>query len=136
MGAYVVLNDIKEPLSVAEDIRKAGGVCHVVVCSVEQGERAVAETVKEYGTIDIVVNNAGFVRDKSIGNMTDELWDSIIAVHLKGAFAVTRAAWPHMLKQRYGRIVNVSSTSGIYGNFGQANYSTAVSTFQLENKLC
>ena len=99
----------------------------MVTCSVEDGEKAVAETIKRYGRIDIVVNNAGFVRDKSIGNMTDELWDTIIAVHLKGTFRVTRAAWSHMVQQGYGRIVNVSSTSGIYGSFGQANYSTAVS---------
>jgi hypothetical protein len=98
----------------------------MVTCSVEEGEKAVAETIAKCGRIDIVINNAGFVRDKSIGNMTDDLWDSITAVHLKGTFAVTKAAWPHMVKQGYGRIVNVSSTSGIYGNFGQANYSTAV----------
>ena len=98
----------------------------MVTCSVEEGEKAVAETINKYGRIDIVVNNAGFVRDKSIGNMTDDLWDSIMAVHLKGTFRVTKAAWPHMVRQGYGRVVNVSSTSGIYGNFGQANYSTAV----------
>ncbi|KAJ9608804.1 hypothetical protein H2200_006575 [Cladophialophora chaetospira] len=125
LGAHIVLNDLKEPALVAEEIRRDGGECHMVTCSVEEGEKAVAETMRKYGRIDIVVNNAGFVRDKSIANMTDDLWDSIMAVHLKGTFRVTKAAWSHMVKQRYGRIVNVSSTSGIYGNFGQANYSTA-----------
>ena len=127
LGAYVVLNDVKEPVKVAKEILSVGGECHMVTCSVEEGEKAVVETVRRYGRIDVVVNNAGFVRDKSIGNMTDQLWDSIMAVHLKGTFEITKAAWPHMIQQRYGRVVNVSSTSGIYGNFGQANYSTAVS---------
>jgi multifunctional beta-oxidation protein len=73
------------------------------------------------------VNNAGFVRDKSIANMTDELWDAIMDVHLTALYKVTKAAWPHFIRQGYGRVVNISSTSGIYGNFGQSNYSLAVS---------
>jgi multifunctional beta-oxidation protein len=122
-----MLNDLKEPASVADEIRHAGGIAHMVTCSVEEGEKIVAETIYKFGRVDIVVNNAGFVRDKSIANMTDDLWDSIMAVHLKGMFRITKAAWPYLLKQAYGRIINVSSTSGIYGNFGQSNYSTAVS---------
>lgn len=110
----------------ANEIQAAGGETHMVTCSVEEGEKIVDSAIKRFGRLDIIVNNAGFVRDKSIANMTDELWNSIMAVHLKGMFRVTKAAWPHLVKQGYGRIINVSSTSGIYGNFGQSNYSTAV----------
>ncbi|KIX07897.1 uncharacterized protein Z518_02551 [Rhinocladiella mackenziei CBS 650.93] len=104
LGAHVVLNDLKAPTSVANEIRQSNGDAHTVTCSVEEGENIVAETINAYGRVDIVVNNADFVRDKSIGNMTDDLWDSITAVHLKGTFRVTRAAWPHLVKQGYGRI--------------------------------
>lgn len=110
----------------AAAIRQTGGDAHAVPGSVEEGEKIVEDTIAKYGSLDIVVNNAGFVRDKSIANMTDDLWDAIITVHLKGMFRVTKAAWPYMVKQGYGKILNVSSTSGMYGNFGQSNYSTAV----------
>lgn len=126
LGASVVLNDIKDPRDVAEEIKKIGGKVSVVVAPVEDGEVVVAKAIRDYGHLDIVVNNAGFVRDKSIAKMTDQLWDSVISVHLQGSFRVIKAAWPYLVRQRYGRIINISSTSGIYGNFGQANYSTAV----------
>jgi len=71
------------------------------------------------------VNNAGILRDKAFTNMTDELWFPVINVHLRGTYQITKAAWPYMLKQKYGRIVNITSTSGIYGSFGQANYAAA-----------
>ncbi|OQV01357.1 hypothetical protein CLAIMM_06733 isoform 2 [Cladophialophora immunda] len=125
LGAQVIVNDLKGSEEVAEAIRQVGGDAHAVPGSVEEGERIVEVAIAKYGRLDIVVNNAGFVRDKSIANMTDDLWDAIIAVHLKGMFRVTKAAWPYMVKQCYGRILNVSSTSGMYGNFGQSNYSTA-----------
>ena len=98
-----------------------------MIHSVSEGEKIVAETVQALGRIDVVVNNAGFVRDKSIANMTDDLWDAVMEVHLNGLYKVTKAAWPHFIRQGYGRVVNISSTSGIYGNFGQSNYSLAVS---------
>ena len=113
---------------VAKEIRSLGGLCDIVMGSVEYGAAIVSTVLEKVGSLDIIVNNAGFVRDKSIGNMTDKLWDSVMAVHLKGVFSITKAAWPHLQKQGYGRIVNVSSTSGIYGSFGQSNYATAVST--------
>ena len=122
----MVLNDVNDLSKVAKEIKEAGGETYSEICSVEDADKIVGTAIQHCGRIDIVVNNAGFVRDKSIGNMTDTLWDSIMAVHLKGTFRVTRAVWPYMVKHRYGRIINVSSTSGIYGNFGQANYSTAV----------
>ena len=69
-----------------------------------------------------MINNAGILRDKSFARTSDADWDLVHKVHLKGAFSVTRAAWPHMRKQKYGRIVMTASVAGIYGNFGQANY--------------
>ena len=71
---------------------------------------------------DVVINNAGILRDKSFARTSDNDWDLVHKVHLRGAFSVTRAAWPHMRKQKYGRIVMTASVAGIYGNFGQANY--------------
>ena len=81
--------------------------------------------MKEFGTVDIVVNNAGILRDTSFQKMKPIDWDLIIKVHLKGAFSVTRAAWPIMKQKQYGRIITTSSAAGLYGSFGQVNYSTA-----------
>jgi len=90
--------------------------------SVEFGEKLVDAALDNFGRVDIVVNNAGILRDKSFIRTSDTDWDLVHRVHLRGAFSVTRAAWPHMKKQNYGRIVMTSSVAGIYGNFGQANY--------------
>ena len=78
-----------------------------------------------FGRVDIVINNAGILRDKAFHNMTPELLDPVLDVHLKGAFYVTRPAWVHMREQGYGRVVNTSSDAGIFGNFGQTNYGAA-----------
>ena len=78
-----------------------------------------------FSFVDIVVNNAGILRDRSFARISDQDWDLIHKVHLRGSFQVTRAAWPHMKKNNYGRIIMVTSAAGIYGNFGQANYSAA-----------
>ncbi|CAK5086220.1 unnamed protein product [Meloidogyne enterolobii] len=75
--------------------------------------------------IDVVVNNAGILRDTSFAKMSELDWDLVIKVHLKGAFSVTKAAWPYMRERKYGRLVFISSNSGIYGSFGQANYAAA-----------
>ena len=85
----------------------------------------ISKVLDRFGRIDVVVNNAGILRDRSFAKMKHEDWDGVLAVHLKGTYSVTKAAWPHMLKQKYGRIINTSSAVGLYGNFGQANYSAA-----------
>ncbi|KAK5702333.1 hypothetical protein LTR17_022407 [Elasticomyces elasticus] len=125
LGAKVVVNDIKGAEKVAEQIRSDGGEAVAETTTVENGAAVVKAVIDRYGRIDIVINNAGILRDKAFANMTSELWDPVISVHLRGTYQITKAAWPHMLKQKYGRIVNITSTSGIYGNFGQANYAAA-----------
>ena len=91
----------------------------------EGGDAIVQCALDAYGRIDIVVNNAGILRDAAFKNVTPELLDPVIDVHLKGAFNVLRPAWPLMREQNYGRIVNTSSGSGLFGNFGQTNYGAA-----------
>jgi len=81
--------------------------------------------VSAWGSIDIVVNNAGIARDAVVWKLTDEQWDSVLAVHLKGTFNVTRAAVPHMRSAQFGRIINVTSYTGMHGNIGQSNYAAA-----------
>jgi NAD(P)-dependent dehydrogenase (short-subunit alcohol dehydrogenase family) len=137
-GAKVVVNDLggsadgqgASPTAerVAREIRDAGGtaVANFASVSDKAGARSIVEdAVKAFGTVDILVNNAGILRDKSFKNMTLEDWDLLINVHLSGTAYVTHAAWPIMYAKNYGRILFTSSTSGIYGNFGQANYGAA-----------
>ena len=90
--------------------------------SVEQGEKIVQTAIDNFGRIDILINNAGILRDRTIVKTSDEDWDLIHRVHLRGPFVTTRAAWPYFRKQNYGRIIVTSSSAGIYGNFGQTNY--------------
>ena len=99
------------------------------VTSAEEVEQAVADVNNHFGTIDILVNNAGVIRDNLIFKMTDSDWQMVMDVHLKGAFNMTRAAQKYMVKQKYGRIINVSSTSAL-GNRGQVNYSAAKAGIQ------
>ena len=89
------------------------------------GRRIVQAALDAFGRVDIVVNNAGILRDRMIFNMSEEEWDAVIDTHLKGSFAVIRAATPHMREQKSGRIINMTSTSGLVGNVGQANYAAA-----------
>ena len=126
-GASVVVNDLINPDDVVQEIQKTGGKAVGNKASAEDGDFVVKSAIDAFGRIDIVVNNAGILRDKSFANMEDKDWDQVIAVHLRGTYKVTKAAWPYFLKQKYGRIVNTTSTSGIYGNFGQSNYAAAVS---------
>jgi NAD(P)-dependent dehydrogenase (short-subunit alcohol dehydrogenase family) len=138
-GAQVVVNDLGGAVdgqgssagpaqTVVDEIAKAGGLAVADTNSVAsaQGAAAMVQTALDaFGRLDIVINNAGILRDKSFANMTDEFWDPVLAVHLTGAAQVTWAAWPHLQAQGYGRIVNTSSAAGIFGNFGQANYGAA-----------
>lgn len=138
-GARVVVNDLGgskdgtgSSSSVAEsvvaEIVDAGGEAVANTHSVatpEGGEAIVQTAIDAFGQIDIVVNNAGILRDAAFKNTTADLLDPVLDVHLRGAFNVTRPAWLRMLDQGYGRIVNTSSGSGLFGNFGQSNYGAA-----------
>jgi multifunctional beta-oxidation protein len=125
LGAKIVVNDLVNPDDVVAEIKKAGGEAVGNKANVTDGAAVVKTAIDTYGRVDILINNAGILRDKAFANMDDKMWDSVVEVHAKGTYSVTKAAWPHMLKQKYGRIVNTTSTSGIYGNFGQANYAAA-----------
>lgn len=125
LGASIVVNDLVNPDPVVEEIKKLGGQAVGNKASCEDGDAVVKSAIDAFGRIDILVNNAGILRDKAFTNMDENLWNSVVNVHLRGTYKVTKAAWPYMLKQKYGRIVNTASTSGIYGNFGQANYAAA-----------
>ncbi|MER6831681.1 SDR family oxidoreductase [Streptosporangium sp. NPDC000563] len=138
-GAKVVVNDLGGALDgtgasegpaaeVVELIRKAGGEATASTDNVAtpEGAQAIVRTaIDTYGRLDIVVNNAGILRDRSFGKMSVEEFDQVLAVHVRGSFLVSRAAFPHLKERGYGRIVNTSSPAGLFGNFGQANYSTA-----------
>ncbi|MCJ1359307.1 MAG: bifunctional hydroxyacyl-CoA dehydrogenase/enoyl-CoA hydratase fox2 [Icmadophila ericetorum] len=124
-GASVVVNDLMNPDDVVAEIRKTGGKAVPNKASAEDGDVVVKAAIDAYGRVDIIVNNAGILRDKAFVNMDDKSWDQVLSVHLRGTYKVTKAAWPYFLKQKYGRIVNTTSTSGIYGNFGQSNYAAA-----------
>lgn len=121
-----MVNDLVNPDDVVQEIQKNGGKAVGNKASAEDGDAVVKAAINAFGRIDIVINNAGILRDKAFNNMEDNIWDQVISVHLRGTYKVTKAAWPYFLKQKYGRIVNTTSTSGIYGNFGQANYAAAV----------
>ncbi|NXL52269.1 DHB4 enzyme, partial [Podilymbus podiceps] len=110
---------------VVNEIREKGGKAVPNYDSVEDGEKLVKTALEAFGRIDIVINNAGILRDRSFVRISDEDWDIIHRIHLRGSFLVTRAAWNHMKNQKFGRIIMTSSAAGIYGNFGQANYSAA-----------
>jgi 3-oxoacyl-[acyl-carrier protein] reductase len=128
-GATIVINDVTEESAVtAREIAAAGKPALFIKGSVSAAAEVnamVEQIVAAYGRLDILVNNAGITRDQLTLRMTDEEWDAVINVNLKGVFVCTRAALKYMMKQRYGRIVNISSISGIVGNPGQVNYCAA-----------
>ncbi|KIY72364.1 peroxisomal hydratase-dehydrogenase-epimerase [Cylindrobasidium torrendii FP15055 ss-10] len=126
-GANIVVNDFngKAAQAVVDQIVAAGGKAVVNTSSVTDGAAVIKTAVDNFGTVTILINNAGILRDKGFKNMSDKEWDQIIEVHLKGAFSCTKAAWPIFRKQKFGRVINTASAAGIYGNFGQANYSAA-----------
>ena len=138
-GARIVVNDLGGSVDgsggdagpaakVAQEIIDLGGEAVASTDSVAtaEGGKAIVQTaVDAFGTVDIVINNAGILRDKTFHNMTPELLEPVIQVHLLGAFYVTQPAWLIMREKGYGRVVNTSSNSGILGNFGQSNYGAA-----------
>ena len=138
-GAKVVVNDLGVERDgsgiaggpadeVVDEIKAKGGEAvanYDSVATVEGGENIIKTAVDSFGRIDILVNNAGFLRDRMIFNMPPEEWDAVIKVHLYGTYYCTKAASVLMRQQRYGRIINTSSSSGLRGNAGQSNYGAA-----------
>jgi NAD(P)-dependent dehydrogenase (short-subunit alcohol dehydrogenase family) len=138
-GAKVVINDLggsrdgtgqgsEMADQVVSEITSAGGEAvanYDNVATVEGGKAIIQTALDAFGTVDVVVNNAGILRDVSFAKMDDTQWDSVLKVHLYGTYHVTHAAWPHLREKSYGRVVVTTSTSGLYGNFGQANYGAA-----------
>ena len=135
-GANVVVNDLGGSAFgdgsdkaaadvVVDEIKAAGGNAVANYDSVTDGDQIVATALDTFGKVDVVIINAGILRDKTFHKMEESDWNLIYEVHVLGAFKVTHAAWPHMRDQNYGRIVFTTSAAGIYGNFGQTNYSMA-----------
>ena len=135
-GAQVVVNDLGGSAQgvgasssaadqVVAEIRAAGGTAVANHDSVTDGGKIIQNALDAFGRVDVVVNNAGILRDKSFQKMEDPDWDLVYKVHVEGAYKVTHAAWPYLREQNYGRLIFTASTSGIYGNFGQANYGMA-----------
>ena len=129
-GARVVVNDADGPAAktVADEISAAGGqavTSHDSVTTPAGGAAIVDQALDAFGQLDIVVSNAGILRDKSFGQLTPDLVDAVLDVHLRGAFHVLIPAWRQMKQRGYGRIVTTTSASGLFGNFGQANYGAA-----------
>ncbi|KAL6254038.1 hypothetical protein P5V15_015896, partial [Pogonomyrmex californicus] len=135
-GASVIVNDLgssrhgdgsntKSADTVVQEIRQNGGKAVANYDSVLDGAKIIKTAIDTFGRIDVIINNAGILRDVSFAKMTDAQWDMIHNVHLKGSMKTTQAAWPYFIKQKYGRVIFTSSNSGLYGNFGQSNYSSA-----------
>lgn len=137
-GAKIVVNDLgtshtgtgntsSAADAVVKEVKALGGTAVANYDSVEFGEKIIQTAIDNFGRVDILINNAGILRDRAFKNMSKQDWDLIVKVHLNGVFACTKAAYPHMLKQKFGRIINVASPAGLYGSYGQVNYSCAKS---------
>ena len=139
-GAALVINDLGGARdgagaghsmadAVVEEIRKAGGTAvanYDSVATVAGGQGILKSALDAFGRVDVLVNNAGILRDKSFANTTEDMWDIVVKVHLKGTYCVTSAVYKHMKDAAHGGvIINTSSTSGLNGNFGQCNYGAA-----------
>jgi len=138
-GAKVVVNDLGGSKAgvgssssaadhVIEEIKALGGEAapnYDNVATTVGGENIVQTAIDAFGKVDILINNAGILLDSTFAKMDEEKWDAVVAVHLKGAFCVTKPAFIHMTRQGYGRIVMTASASGLFGNFGQTNYASA-----------
>jgi NAD(P)-dependent dehydrogenase (short-subunit alcohol dehydrogenase family) len=139
LGAKVVVNDPGSAVSgEGEDAGPAEQVCREIraeggeavpsldsVASFAGGKGIVQTALDRWGRVDAVVCNAGILRDRAFHNQSEDDWDQVVAVHLKGCFTVLHAAWPHFREQRYGRVVMATSSTGLFGNFGQSNYGAA-----------
>jgi (3R)-3-hydroxyacyl-CoA dehydrogenase / 3a,7a,12a-trihydroxy-5b-cholest-24-enoyl-CoA hydratase / enoyl-CoA hydratase 2 len=141
-GAKVVVNDLLQPdgkcyaHDVVAEIRANGGEAVACAESVEHGTQIIQAAMDSFQRIDIVINNAGNLRDRTFQKLTDDEWDQVYRVHLLGTYKVTHAAWPYLRRQGYGRVVCTTSGSGLYGSFGQANYAAAkMGTLGLVNSL-
>ena len=126
-GAKVVVIDIvaESARAVADEIKAAGGEAMAATCDVtrrDQIDALVGQVLDAYGQIDILCNNAGITRDARLVKMTEDEFDSVVDVNLKGVFNLTQAVAPHMIERGYGRVISASSIVGLYGNFGQTNY--------------
>ena len=138
-GAKVVVNDLggdphgegenrSAAQKVVDEIKAAGGEAapnYNSVADYDGGFNMVKTAIDTFGRLDVVVCNAGILRDVAFHNMSEDDWDKVFAVHIKGSFTVLRAAWPVFRQQSYGRVILTTSSSGIYGQFGQANYGAA-----------
>ena len=128
-GARVVVNDLGDGAEqVTQAINEGGGHARAAIGSVTDPsfvQRMVDDTQAAWNRVDILVNNAGILRDKSFAKMSLDDFRLVVDVHLMGAVYCTKAVWPHMRERNYGRIVMTTSSSGLYGNFGQSNYSAA-----------
>ncbi|KAF9518809.1 hypothetical protein BS47DRAFT_1370952 [Hydnum rufescens UP504] len=124
-GANIVVNDFNKENAdkVVDSIRKAGGKAVANYSSAADGQAVIKSALDAFGNVTILINNAGILR-----TMTEKEWDQVQEVHVKGAFACSKAAWPHFRKQKFGRIINTASAAGLYGNMGQANYSLVALT--------
>ncbi|KAG0680292.1 hypothetical protein C6P40_004389 [Pichia californica] len=125
-GAKVVVNDFKDPFSVVDEIIKNGGIAvgskHDVYAETDQ---IIKTALDKFGTVDILINNAGILRDRSFIKMTQQEWDQVIQIHILATYKLCKLVWPIFQEKKSGFIINTTSTSGIYGNFGQANYASA-----------
>lgn len=131
VGATVVINDVGDSApaeGVAEEIKKIGRESLVILADVSQSTEVtslVDNTLAKYGKVDILINNAGITRDQLIMRMSDEDWDKVLGINLKGVFVCSKAVLRPMMRQRWGRIISISSIVGLIGNAGQANYASA-----------
>jgi NAD(P)-dependent dehydrogenase (short-subunit alcohol dehydrogenase family) len=138
-GAMVVVNDLGGGVdgrdgspgpaeAVAQEIRSAGGKAVAnwdSVATTDGADKLIAQAIDEFGKLDIVINNAGIMRNGWLENLSDDDWDDVISTHLGGSFKVTRAAWPHLKRQRYGRVVFTASSAGLFGSPVLTNYGAA-----------
>ncbi|KAI6172585.1 D-family protein [Aphelenchoides besseyi] len=128
--------DVRSADFVVDEIRANGGKAVANYDNVLNGKEIIQTAIEKFGRVDILINNAGILRDVTFSKMTEDDWKAVLKVHVQGAFNVTKAAWKQMVKQKYGRLIFTSSNSGIYGNYGQCNYAAAKSAvIGLSNSL-